>query len=332
MAKKDGSGKKKDSPAKATGGPIVARATGGPIVPRASGGPIVPRAVGGGPRTVGGRPAVYMGWTPDLPDIRDLTLDTPRLVERLKRKNSKVLRTDFQLDSEWDNSKNCSPVEDQESLGSCTAQAAVGMLEYMMRRAQQTHVDGSRLFVYKVTRKLLGWTGDTGAYLRSAMQAIATFGMPPETFFPYDIARFEEEPDAFLYAFAGNYKALDYTRLDPPGRDGAAILLNVKHALRARFTVMFGFSVYSSISGDADVPYPTNRDKLTGGHAVLAVGYDDDWRIGDCKGAIKFKNSWGTGWGDGGYGFLPYKYIEQGLARDFWTVFNSDWIDTGRFR
>ena len=271
-----------------------------------------------------------MGWMPDLPDIRDFTLNTDQVAERLK--NSKVMRTDFTLDGSWDNSRHCSPVEDQETLGSCTAQAAVGLLEYMMRRAQQEHVDGSRLFVYKVTRKLLGWKGDTGAYLRSAMQAIATFGMPPESFFPYDVTRFEEEPDAFLYAFAGNYKAMDYTRLDPAGKDGAAVLLNVKHALRARFTVMFGFSVYSSISGDSDVPYPTGRDKLTGGHAVLAVGYDDDRQIGECKGAIKFKNSWGTGWGEEGYGWLPYRYIEEGLARDFWTVFNADWINTNRFR
>lgn len=326
MAKKDS----KSSTQPGNGAP--AAATGGPIVFRASGGPIVPRAVGGGPRAPGGRETVCMGWMPDLPDIRDLTLNSEKVVKQLKKTNSKVLRSDFKLDKKWDNSRHCSPVEDQEDIGSCTAQAAVGMLEYMMRRAQQSHVDGSRLFVYKVTRKLLGWTGDTGAYLRSAMQAIATFGMPPESFFPYDTVRFEDEPDAFLYAFAENYKALDYTRLDPPGLDGKTILLNLKHTLRARFTVMFGFSVYSSITSGADVPYPSARDNLTGGHAVLAVGYDDDRKIGDCKGAIKFKNSWGVGWGEDGYGWLPYKYIEEGLAQDFWTTFKAEWIDTKRFR
>ncbi len=294
--------------------------------------PIIPRSVGGSLRAFGGREAVYMGWMPDIPDMRDFTLDSKDVSVRLRQKKSKVLRTDFKLDKKWDNSHYCSEVEDQENLGSCTAQAVVGMLEYMMRRSHLDYVDGSRLFVYKVTRKLLGWTGDTGAYLRTAMQAVVTFGMPPEIHFPYDTTRFEEEPDAFLYAYAGNFKALDYTRLDPPHIDAVRLLLNLKHTLRAKFTVVFGFSVYSSIGRDEEVPYPSEHDKLTGGHAVLAVGYDDDRVIGDCKGAIKFKNSWGTDWGADGYGWLPYKYVETGLARDFWTVFKAEWIDTGQFR
>jgi C1A family cysteine protease len=76
------------------------------------------------------------------------------------------------------------------------------MMEYMMLRASVRHFDLSRLFLYKTTRKLLGWTGDTGAYLRSTLQAAATFGVPPERYWDYDIELFEEEPEAFHYSFA----------------------------------------------------------------------------------------------------------------------------------
>ena len=116
-----------------------------------------------------------------------------------------------------------------------------------------------------MTRRLLDWEGDTGAYLRTALEALASIGILPEERWPYDEATFDDEPDAIDYAIAGNFKALDYTRLDRPGIGGDAILLNLKHVLSARFTAVFGFSVYNSISSQADVPYPTRHDKLIGG-------------------------------------------------------------------
>ena len=82
--------------------------------------------------------------------------------------------------------------------------------------AARDHVNGSRLVVYKVTRNVLGWEGDRGAYLCTAMQAVSMFGVPPERYLPYDIAHFDEEPFAFLYSFADDYRTLKYTGLDRP--------------------------------------------------------------------------------------------------------------------
>lgn len=78
----------------------------------------------------------------------------------------------------------CSPVEDQLTLGSCTANAVVGMVEYFQKRAYGIHMEGSRLFVYKATRKLMLSIGDSGAWLRSAMGALVLFGVPDEKYFP----------------------------------------------------------------------------------------------------------------------------------------------------
>jgi C1A family cysteine protease len=292
----------------------------GPIVPKRTSAPIPP--------VVGGRRVVGLGWVPDHPDMRDLTLDDPSLTKDLKAAKSILAKgSKVKLPAKADNRAYCSKIEDQENLGSCTAQAVVGLLEYMMRRSINNHVDGSRLFVYKVTRKLLGWTGDTGAYLRSTIKTVAAFGMPPEQYFPYDISRYEDEPDAFQYAFAENYKAIKYTRLDPPGKDAENTLENVKYALHAGYGVVFGFSVYSSISDAADIPYPQTGDKLDGGHAVMAVGYDDGHKVGGkTVPSLIIRNSWGIGWGDKGYGYLPYDYVLNGLADDFWTVFKSEWL------
>lgn len=112
----------------------------------------------------------------------------------------------------------------QLSLGSCTANAGVALVEYYERRAFGKHIDASRLFLYKSTRNLLKWTGDTGAFLRSTMEAMVLFGVPPEDYWKYVVADFDKEPSAFCYAFAQNYQALNYYRLDPPGTTPAALL------------------------------------------------------------------------------------------------------------
>jgi C1A family cysteine protease len=110
----------------------------------------------------------------------------------------------------------------------------------------------------------------------------------------------------------------------------------VKRSLAAELPAMFGFSVYSSMppSGDGkgEIPFPTEGDSLEGGHAVLAVGYDDARKIGKHKGALLIRNSWGTGWGEAGYGWLPYAYVESGQADDFWAMVKAKYVDTDLFK
>ena len=278
-----------------------------------------------------GRRLVTMGWQPDLPDARDYDPRHDKVKDILTKQDSLVL-SDAALPTRVDNRDLCSPVEDQGALGSCTAQAVVGLMEYMMRRAGNQHINGSRLFVYKVTRNLLGWIGDQGAYLRTAMQAVSMFGVPPERYLPYDIARYEEEPSAFLYSFADDFQALNYARLDPRDASPDDVLALVKRVLAADFAVVFGFSVYNSLSNSPDIPLPCRLDTLQGGHAVMAVGYDDEREV-DCgaPGALIIRNSWGVDWGEQGYGYLPYDYVLRGLARDFWTCFKWEWVNTGNF-
>jgi C1A family cysteine protease len=99
---------------------------------------------------------------------------------------------------------------------------------------------------------------------------------------------------------------------------------------------MFGFSVYSSIppigEGGGEIPYPSPGDTLEGGHAIVAIGYDDAKKIGKDKGALLIRNSWGTEWGDKGYGWLPYSYVLKGLAVDFWSLAQAGFIDTDLFK
>jgi len=281
-----------------------------------------------------------LGWLPDYPDFRDYTVEQEEVKNMLSKagadKPAQItlpLVTDLRA---W-----CSPIENQGSLGSCTANAGVGMLEYFERRAFGKHIDGSRLFLYKVTRGLLHWTGDTGAFLRTTMGALVLFGVPPEEYWPYVEADYENEPTGFCYAFAQNYQAINYYRLDPPGTLAPKLLDQIKANLAAGLPSMFGFTVYSSYSQDGTtgkIPYPTAGEKIVGGHAIVAVGYDDNMKIKntnagakETKGALLIRNSWGTGWGMAGYGWLPYEYVLKGLATDWWSLLKQEWIDTGVF-
>lgn len=297
--------------------------------------PVVLPEVG---RTVG------TGWLPPRPDLRDFTEAKPEIAEMagrlgvLEARKPKALPTSVDLRS-W-----CSPIENQQSLGSCTAHAAVGVVEYFQRRGYGRHIEGSRLFVYKATRDLMQVSGDTGAWLRNTMGALALCGVPDEKYWPYTDAKpaFDNEPPSFVYAVADNYEALRYFCHDPLGANipGGTVLANVKKYLVAGVPAMFGFWGFPSF-GSCDVkggiPYPCPGEQAQWGHAIVAVGYDDGKKIKNTKcnktttGALLVRNSWGEAWGDRGYGWLPYDYVENRLALDFWSLLSLQWVETKQF-
>jgi len=271
--------------------------------------------------------ALRFGWFPDWPDARDLNLESDKFKGLLdvEKKTLKVALPPSADLEPW-----CSPVEDQGNLGSCTANAAVGLVEYYEKRKFGKYLDASKLFLYKATRNLLGWTGDTGAFIRTTVKALRLFGVCPEDYWRYTDRKpdFDMEPPAFCYAFAANYQAISYFRLDTPELSTPDLLTRIKICLTNAYPIAFGFTVYSSIydvSDTGDIPFPKPGDIVLGGHAVVAVGYDDG------KKALKIRNSWGKDWGKQGYGTLPYDYVLKGLSRDFWILLKQEWIDLGQF-
>ncbi|HNX97194.1 MAG TPA: C1 family peptidase [Candidatus Aminicenantes bacterium] len=294
------------------------------------------------------KPRRRFGWLRDLPDLRDFTAGQAVLPQRLQQQGEYLpvrrllaragLGKGKKLPAATDLREFCPPVEDQGELGSCTAHAGIGLLEYHERRAAGRHLDASRLFLYKVTRNLMHLEGDTGASNRATMGALVLFGAPPEEHWPYDVARFDQEPPAFCYAFAQSYQALQYYRLDPPGATSAAVLTAVKTHLAAGLPPLLGFSVYQSIEraeGSGAIPFPGPKERTLGGHSVMVAGYDDRRVIagngGKTTGALLVRNSWGEAWGQQGYGWLPYDYLLRGLAADVWAILQSEWTQAGEF-
>jgi len=242
------------------------------------------------------------GWIPDLPDSRDRMFAAP----------SATLGA---LPPRVDLRTQCPPVYDQGALGSCTANAIAGALQFdEMKQAEADAFTPSRLFIYYNERVIEGTVDeDSGAMLRDGIKSVAKQGAPHEVLWPYRITKFRDKPSAAAYTDAAKHQALLYQRV-PRTRD------QMKGCLAEGYPFVFGFSVYESFESAAVarsgvVPMPSPRESLLGGHAVLAVGYDD------ATARFLLRNSWGGGWGQAGYGTIPYDYLlDANLSDDFWTV------------
>jgi C1A family cysteine protease len=269
--------------------------------------------------------------------LRRKTLEFLALTHSVPTKSSSVKQYLF-LPGVVDLSYWCSEIEDQGSLNSCTALAGVALLEYFMNRSNGQYTDASSLFLYKATRELMNLKGDVGASVRETMKAMALFGIPPEQYWQYNEAKVNEEPPSFCYSFAQNYQALKYFRLDYAGISKEVLLVQIKAVIATGLPCIFGFTIYTSAyeasnQRNGSIPFPDyKKDRVVGGHAVVAVGYDDYKEIerkdrpDPSKGAFLIRNSFGDDWGDGGYGWLPYDYVLAGLTADWWSLLKAEWF------
>jgi len=241
------------------------------------------------------------GWTPDLPDHRDLLYSAqPNLLAALPAK--------------VDLRPQCPPVYDQSQLGSCTANSIGAAFEFDQMKQQENAFMPSRLFIYYNERIIEGTvSSDSGAQIRDGIKSIGQQGVCPETDWPYDITKFAVRPSANAYTDAAKNKAVSYQRI-------ARTLPQMKGCCAEGYPWVFGFTVYESfespqVAQTGIVPMPSPTEQVLGGHAVLCVGYDDSQQ------RFIVRNSWGAGWGMQGYFMMPYAYLlDVNLSDDFWTV------------
>jgi C1A family cysteine protease len=243
----------------------------------------------------------YYGWVPDLPDQRDFAYSAPTPLLM-------ALPTTVDLRPE------CPPVYDQEQLGSCTANAIGGAIQFEQIKQNINNFVPSRLFIYYNERVIENTVStDSGAQIRDGIKVVVKQGAPPETDWPYDITKFADKPPAVAYSDAAKNKVTSYQRV-------TRALAQFKGCLASGYPFVFGFTVYDSfesatVAQTGHVPMPQPSEKVVGGHAVVAVGYDDtnQWFI--------VRNSWADTWGMKGYFTMPYQYLlETNLSDDFWTI------------
>lgn len=287
---------------------------------------------------------VGTGWLMPTPDTRDLNVNDESIIPIKERLGLYSNKKGISLPGMVDLRTWCPEIRNQGRLNSGTAHAALALFEYHQRRAFDRYIDLSRRFVYYNARKLMHLKGDSGATLRHTLQAITLFGSPLEEDWPYtdEKSDIDNEPPASLYAMGYNYHAVRYFCHDPIhiSMSPADVLRNVKSFLAAGIPSVFGFFIFPSFPKaniKGALPYPCVGERYKWKHAALAVGYDDTMKVENLmckrvtKGALLIHNSWGSDWGDNGYGWLPYEYVYNKQALDFWSIMTAEWISTGRF-
>lgn len=242
------------------------------------------------------------GWVPDFPDARDHLYAAPMVT--LKK-----------LPDVVDLRSKCPAPYNQDQLGSCTGNAIAGAVQFGRRKQKQKpDFVPSRLFIYYNERVIEGSVNtDSGAQIRDGIKSVVNQGACSETTWPYQITKFTVKPPAAAYQEGLKYQVTSYSRL-------TQVLNQLKGCLASGFPFVFGFTVYDSfesqdVANTGVMPMPTSSEKVLGGHAVLAVGYDEPTQ------RFIIRNSWGTGWGQKGYFTMPYAYITQSnYCDDFWTI------------
>ena len=216
------------------------------------------------------------------------------------------------LPASVDLTPECPPVYDQGTLGSCTANALAGLFQFLLIKRGRPSFVPSRLMIYWGERAMEGTKDqDAGANGDDGMTFLQSKGVCAETTWPYDPARFAEQPPARAWAEATRHKIADPVTIDN------ANLAEIRSCLAGGYPIAFGFQAYPDLEGEAvattgHLPMPAKGQSTIGGHEVLLVGYDDATKL------FRVRNSWGPGWGLSGYFFMPYAYLtDPSLAGDF---------------
>lgn len=270
-----------------------------------------------------GRSNQWYGWVPDVPDHRDLVYSAPtyaRLpakVDLRKALSSSTFLSHLQPFTV--------PCYDQGPIGSCTGNAVAAAVQFARIQASKTpEFTPSRLFLYYGGREAIQTVDeDSGAMIRDVIKFAKSTGVAPEAFtppspsqspiWPYDVNRFAERPPQASYTFGLQHQVLSYRRVIQTTQQ-------MRTCLAHGNPFVFGFAVYQGfespvVEKTGVVNMPLSTEEFLGGHAVLAMGYDDE------KQRFLVRNSWGEDWGDHGYFTMPYAYlVDRDLSDDFWMV------------
>ena len=210
------------------------------------------------------------------------------------------------------------PIMDQGDLGSCTANAITGALRWhIITMGGKPDKPLSRLQLYYDERVIESTVAeDAGAEIRTGIKCVKRNGVAYEELWDYIPKAFKQKPPDLLYKSTQLFGSLQYERLSV-----SAVALKV--ALAAGFPVVIGISLFDSFESEevektGIVPMPDiENEGMVGGHAMCAVGY------GQKPGCFTVANSWSENWGDGGYCYVPEKYLgSPKFGSDYWVIRN----------
>lgn len=249
--------------------------------------------------------------------VYNLSRDGPCDDDVIKQMNLKLGKHTKSIMS-IDHRKTCPEVYLQGDIGSCTSSALCCIYYHnLIEFGYKDIFLPSRLFIYYNTRMMNHSINiDNGGSIRDALKAMHAYGVCPEKMWKYNNDNFAVSPSPEAYDFGRHHKSIIYARVPQD-------IIQLKQCLIEGYLFAFGMSVYSNFESDETektgiLNMPSENDVYKGGHAVCAVGFDDE------KSIFIVRNSWGDQWGDHGYFYLPYAYmLDKNLVYDIWAFRNG---------
>ena len=213
------------------------------------------------------------------------------------------------LAEEVDHAAQMPPVFDQGPAGTCVACATAYYdktyqkgVEHRWPLSSAEH-QFSPLYIYSQRRNQ---PADGGMTIREAMKIIQEQGVCSLACMPYNPQRINVPPTAEQRKAAEPYRAKSYARITSIGEMQAYLMTNCFIA-----GVMVHEQFMDAPNGVIEMPSPGTE--FLGGHAICIVGFDRERRT------FKFANSWGSQWGDHGYGHIGFATL-QALLMDAWGM------------
>ncbi|WP_144057374.1 C1 family peptidase [Novipirellula maiorica] len=279
------------------------------------------------------------GWCPDITDPRDFPFTQGILT---KQASTHTPPSNALPNHETDPPLPAIQILDEETLqlfqrsdGPAHSTAAVmslSLVDWISRRWRGIPMNRSSKFLYQMTIRTQGGGGVMGVGLRATLKTLVRFGAPPEPMWPSHSPSPEVPTDPMLFAFQSDFADLKFYRIDDRCRPATETLFAIKQWLASGTPCLFGFSVPDCITSQSWIPHEHDRSGILGGTAAIAMGYDDNFVVNapqpDLRGALRVRCGWGEQWGDHGYGWLPYRYVLERWASDFWGVLYPQWTST----
>jgi len=241
------------------------------------------------------------GYIPDIPDARDIYISFPKQINSL----SSVDLRKGDLMPEIDN---------QGNLGSSVAHAIIAAYLYDLNKSGIKNINPSRQFIYYNQRLVSGTTEfDSGASIRDGIKVLNRLGTCPTEMYQYDPNFFTDKPSEDAYKNAYKYKhVIQYKKV-------RIVLEDIMKIISIKIPIILGFTVYESfehpdVARTGIMPLPKFGEKIVGAHSVLIVGYDSSRNYLLCR------NSWGTSWGQEGYFWMPFAFINSRNCSDLWIL------------
>jgi Papain family cysteine protease len=195
---------------------------------------------------------------------------------------------------------NCSPIDDQTTLGSCSAMSMVGALEFLQRKRRQPSLELSPLYVYYNSRVLANHVAeDSGVRINLAVASVVGQGACEERLWPYDVKKFGERPPetAFTDGDQRGDAAAQFARVSTNDE----IMQVLSQGMPVTFASWFSGPEMNTAATSGKMDVFTTKRSSDGGHAMVIVGYDEDQKL------WLVRNSWGADFGEKGYLWIPFE-------------------------